>query len=194
MRQPHTEAPGDLQVQLVIAWWLTTVELACLLGRVPTLVLDSQVNHKKGFNIDFDTVKPLNSGHLQVLKNLSVIERCPLLGGNFTLTVIFGTEHFACYSRYICYWEVSRYFKVVSGKENLESRRYRKWGLPWNWQFWLAYYFWKCNLMFFWPLSTMKWINCFTSGVYLILTEVKHQFLLIFATSSLTSALTYLNF
>ena len=31
------------------------------------------------------------------------------------------------------------------------------------------------------------------SGVYLILTEVKHQFLLIVATSSSTSALTYLN-
>ena len=28
------------------------------------------------------TVKPLNSRHLWVLKCLTVIERCPLLGGN----------------------------------------------------------------------------------------------------------------
>ena len=35
------------------------------------------------------TVKPLNSGHLRVLKNLSVIERCPLLGGNFPLFKAF---------------------------------------------------------------------------------------------------------
>ena len=38
-----------------------------------------------------DTVKPLNSGHLRVLKNLSVIERCPLLGGNFKKIVTLGT-------------------------------------------------------------------------------------------------------
>ena len=27
-------------------------------------------------------MKPLNSGHLRVLKDLSVIEKCPLLAGN----------------------------------------------------------------------------------------------------------------
>ena len=31
-----------------------------------------------------NTLKPLNSGHLQVLKTLPVIERCQLLGGNLT--------------------------------------------------------------------------------------------------------------
>ena len=38
-----------------------------------------------------NTVKPLNSGHLQVLKNMSFIERCPLLGGNLKKIVTFGT-------------------------------------------------------------------------------------------------------
>ena len=46
---------------------------------------------------DPNTVKPLNSGHLQLLKNSSVIERCPLLGGNLKKIVKFGTE---CYVRY----------------------------------------------------------------------------------------------
>ena len=34
--------------------------------------------------------KLLNSGHLQVLKNLFVIGRCPLLGGNLKKIVTFG--------------------------------------------------------------------------------------------------------
>ena len=46
------------------------------------------------------TVKPLNSGHLRVLKNLSVIERWSLLGGNLKKIVIFGTK---CFVRYSCY-------------------------------------------------------------------------------------------
>ena len=44
------------------------------------------------------TVKPLNSGHLRVLKNLSVIERCRLLEGNFKKIVTFWTKCFDCYS------------------------------------------------------------------------------------------------
>ena len=43
------------------------------------------------------TVKPLNSGHVQVLKSLSIIERCPLLGGNFEKTLTFRTKCFAHY-------------------------------------------------------------------------------------------------
>ena len=39
-------------------------------------------------------MKPLNSGHLRVLKNFSVIEWGPLLGGN--LKNIF--QHFVSYS------------------------------------------------------------------------------------------------
>ena len=47
------------------------------------------------------TVKPLNSGHLRVFKNLSVIKRCPLLGGSLTKIVIFGTKHFLHYSKHV---------------------------------------------------------------------------------------------
>ena len=36
-------------------------------------------------------VKPLNSGHLPILKDLSVIESCLLLGGNLKKIVTFGT-------------------------------------------------------------------------------------------------------
>ena len=50
-----------------------------------------------------DTVKPLNSGHLLVLKNLSVIKRCPLLGGSLTKIFTFGTKHFVCYARHVHY-------------------------------------------------------------------------------------------
>ena len=49
------------------------------------------------------TVKPLNSGRLRVLKNLSVIERCLLLGGNFKKIVTFETKCFVRYSWYFCY-------------------------------------------------------------------------------------------
>ena len=48
-------------------------------------------------------MKPLNSGHLRVLKNLSVIKRCPLLGGSLTKIVTFETKHFVCYSRHVRY-------------------------------------------------------------------------------------------
>ena len=44
-----------------------------------------------------------NSGHLRVLKNLSVIKRCPLLRGSLTEVVTFGTEHFVGYSRHVRY-------------------------------------------------------------------------------------------
>ena len=39
----------------------------------------------------FNTVKPLNNGYLRVLKNLSVIERCPLWGGNLKKIITFVT-------------------------------------------------------------------------------------------------------
>ena len=48
-------------------------------------------------------VRPLNSGHLWVLKNLSVIEKCPLLGGSLTKIVTFWTKHFVRYSRNVGY-------------------------------------------------------------------------------------------
>ena len=48
-------------------------------------------------------MKPLNNGHLRVLKNFFVIKRCPLLGGSLSKIVTFGTKHFVCYSRHVHY-------------------------------------------------------------------------------------------
>ena len=59
-----------------------------------------------------DTVKPLNSRHLRILKNLSVIERCPLLRGNLKKIVTFWTKRFAIHGMSaiwdVRYWEVSQ--------------------------------------------------------------------------------------
>ena len=41
-------------------------------------------------------MKPLNNGHLQVLKKLSVTERCLLLGGNLKRIVTFGNQPTFC--------------------------------------------------------------------------------------------------
>ena len=49
------------------------------------------------------TVKPLNSRHLMVSKNLSVIEKCPLLGGNLRKIVTFETKFFVRYLRHVRY-------------------------------------------------------------------------------------------
>ena len=49
------------------------------------------------------TVKLLNSGYLRVLKNLSVIERCPPLGGNLTKIATFGTKRFVRYPMHAWY-------------------------------------------------------------------------------------------
>ena len=57
------------------------------------MVLNRATHHILVFAI-FSTVKPLNSGHLRVFKNLSVIERRPLLGGNLKKIVTFGTQRF----------------------------------------------------------------------------------------------------
>ena len=48
-----------------------------------------------------NTVKPLNSGHLRVLKSLTVIKRCPLLGDNFKKIFTCGTKRFVCYSWHV---------------------------------------------------------------------------------------------
>ena len=49
------------------------------------------------------TGKLLNSGHLRFLKNLSLIKRCPLLGGSLTKIVTFETKHFVHYSSDVRY-------------------------------------------------------------------------------------------
>ena len=48
-------------------------------------------------------MKPMNSGYLRVLKDLSVIERCPLLGGNLKKIVTFETKCFVRYSLHVHY-------------------------------------------------------------------------------------------
>ena len=45
--------------------------------------------HEVAENVD--TVKPLNIGHLRVLKNLSVTDRCRLLRSNLKTIFTFGT-------------------------------------------------------------------------------------------------------
>ena len=52
---------------------------------------------------NISTVKPLNSGHLQVLKNLSVMQRCPVLGGNLKNIFLSGTKCFVRYSWHVRY-------------------------------------------------------------------------------------------
>ena len=51
-------------------------------------------------------MKPLNSEHSRVLKHLSVIDRCPLLGGNLKKIATLETKCFVRYSwhdRYLGY-------------------------------------------------------------------------------------------
>ena len=66
----------------------------------PMIVLNSSC---RLLFININTVKPLTSGHLRVLKNLFVIKTCPLLGGSFTKIAIFGTIHFVRYSNHVRY-------------------------------------------------------------------------------------------
>ena len=69
-------------------------------------------------------MKPLNSGYLRVLKNLYVIERCPLLESSLKKIVTFGTKRFVRYSMSavadVRYWEVSLY------KEGRTVQSFRK--------------------------------------------------------------------
>ena len=57
------------------------------------------------------TVKPLNSGHLRVLKNLSIIKRCPLLGGSLTKIVTIRTKNFSAIQGMAAIWDI-RYWGV----------------------------------------------------------------------------------
>ena len=64
------------------------------------------------FDFIFCTMKHQNSGHMRVLKNLSVIKRCPLLGGSLKKIVTFGTKYFVDYWD-VRYWEISLYYESV---------------------------------------------------------------------------------
>ena len=56
------------------------------------LSTDSKVNLQQ-----VNVVKPPNSRHLGVLKNLYVIGRCSLLGGDLKKIVTFGAQRFVRY-------------------------------------------------------------------------------------------------
>ena len=53
-----------------------------------------------------NTVKPLNSGHLRVLINLSFIERCPLLESNLIKIATFGTNVLSAIHGMLGIWDV----------------------------------------------------------------------------------------
>ena len=71
---------------------MTTPKVITIKKRVKILVISAGIFTTITKDVkEYDTVKHLNSGHLRVLKNLSVIERCPLLGGYLKRIVTFGT-------------------------------------------------------------------------------------------------------
>ena len=74
-----------------------TIDPICICRKVKKLFLILTYGIKNVRKFSY-TVKPLNSGHIWVLKKLSVIERCPLLGGNLKKVVTFGTKLFVRYS------------------------------------------------------------------------------------------------
>ena len=63
----------------------------------------SEISRVSEIPAEWCTVKPLNSGHLRILRNLSVIKRCSLLGRILTKIVTFRTKHFVRYSRHVRY-------------------------------------------------------------------------------------------
>ena len=61
-------------------------------------------------------MKPLNSGYLRVLKNLSVIERCPLWGGNLKKIITFVTCSLfgmSAIGRFHCNYKNTRTRKII---------------------------------------------------------------------------------
>ena len=79
------------------------------------VVLTLRWNAYVGSEQQINTVKPLYSRHLRTLTSLSVIERCPLLGGKLTKTVAFENKSFVRSIQGMSaiwdvrYWEVSLY-------------------------------------------------------------------------------------
>ena len=64
-------------------------------------------------------MKALNSEHLRVFKNLSAIERCPLLWGNLKKTVTFGTNCFVMLFKACSLFRMSLYFIIFDSFEAL---------------------------------------------------------------------------
>ena len=79
-----------LKLSKLIFSSLTTAKVI-IKKRVKILVISAGIFTITKDVKEYDTVKPLNSGHLRVFKNLSVIERCPLLGGYLKRIVTFET-------------------------------------------------------------------------------------------------------
>ena len=77
-----------------------TINPICIYRRVNKLFLISRYTIKNVWKFSFK-VRPLNRGHLRVLKKLSVIEGCPLLVGNLKYILTFETKRFVCYSWHV---------------------------------------------------------------------------------------------
>ena len=75
-------------------------KINCLYRLLSVLKPEILNNGKK---LHFYTVKPLNSGHLRVLKYLSVIKWCSLLRGSLTKIIKFRTKHFVRDWRHVRY-------------------------------------------------------------------------------------------
>ena len=82
---------------------------------------------KTAFRVTIKTIQT----HLPVLKYLSVIERCQLLGGSLTKIATFGTKHFVRFSRHVRYLGclLLRGFTVLKELRNRISRIIRLWSL-----------------------------------------------------------------
>ena len=85
---------------------LSGVVINALIIVVPILSVTSLLIRWYGVFLEVDmpyTAKPLNSGHLCILKYLSIIKRCPLYRGTLIKIVSVGTKHFVCWSRHMRY-------------------------------------------------------------------------------------------
>ena len=97
---------------------LSGIVINTLIIVVPILSVTPLLIRWYGVVLDADmpyTAKPLNSGHLLILKYFSIIKRCPLYRGSLIKIVSVGTKHFVGYSRHVRYlkYRQLRGFTVV---------------------------------------------------------------------------------
>ena len=89
-----------------VTWRLRDYAIYYNTSQEPTIISSSDIVslfQPKILKVIDYTGKPLNSGHLWVLKNVSVIKRCPLLGGSLTKIVTCRTKHFVFYWKHVRY-------------------------------------------------------------------------------------------
>ena len=127
--------------------------------------------------------KSLNSGQPRVLKNLSVFERCPLLGGNLKNIVTFGTKRFARSSLYNILdnrgkWQnlkqeklsIGRkriallFFGVVNGNVLKQARLQALWNMLQSLKYWRRVVLRKINIK--------KWFPNLIQGIPIISNEI----------------------